>query len=159
MKFGRTLPAIVLLAAASLALAFAAVPARADFAEGLRAFDAGDYATTLRQWRRAAEQGDTEAQVGFAGLYAAGLGVLRSEPEAAKWYARAARRGDAVGQLNLGDMYAAGRGVRRDLVAAYVWLSRAAAQGREWAARRRDQIALAMTSVQIGEAKARLGSC
>lgn len=93
--------------------------------------------------------------VGLAGLHAGGFGVPQDTALAAQWYERAARRGHASAQLNLGDAYARGRGVERDLVAAHMWLSLAASQGKEWAAKRRDQLKKSMTPTQIASARAR----
>jgi len=130
--------------------------ARADFAEGLRAFDAGDYAVALQEWRPLAEAGEAEAQVALAGLYMGGLGVPADAARAARWYERAARQGHAMAQLNLGDLYARGLGVGRDLTQAYLWLGLAAKQGRSWAAGRRQEIAREMSPAQIGAAEQRL---
>ncbi len=137
-------------------LAVLGVPARADFADGLAAFDAGDYRTAFTEWRALAEAGDAEAQVALAGLYLAGNGVPTDASQAAHWYARAAERGDAVAQLNLGDFYARGLGVPRDLVNAYFWLSLAAEQGKRWPDLRRREIAARMTPDERAEAEARL---
>lgn len=124
----------------------------ASFTEGLRAYDAGDYGEAVKTWRRLAERGNGEAEAALAGLYAQGLGVRRDAAQAAHWYRRAARRGHGVAQMNLGDMLARGEGVKRDPVKAYVWLELAARQGKSWAARRRDQIAGAMTARERAEA-------
>ncbi len=141
---------------AGLVLLVLLAPARADFVDGLAAYDGGDYETAVTEWRPLAEAGDADAQVALAGLYATGNGVKRDLGHAVRWYVRAARQGHAVGQLNAGDYYSRGRGVRRDLVAAYVWLGLAAAQGREWAASRRDEIARDMSRDEIAKAKARI---
>lgn len=135
-----------------------ASPAWASFSDGLKAYDAGDYAGALAAWRPLAEAGETRAQISVAELYAEGLGVRRDLRAAADWYRRAARRGDAVAQLNLGDDYATGRGVTRDPIAAYLWLDLAARQGRGWAAGRRDDIARTMSADQIAEAKRRVAA-
>jgi len=128
---------------------------RADFAAGAAAYDAGDYATAVEEWRAAAEAGSAEAQTALAALYQFGEGVARSYREAARWYRRAALQGNADAQQNLGDLRAAGLGGGRDLVAAYAWLTLAAAQGRAWAAARREEIAAAMTPAEIVEAERR----
>ncbi|MHA1535964.1 MAG: hypothetical protein ACTSUD_00275 [Alphaproteobacteria bacterium] len=93
--------------------------------------------------------------VGLAGLHGSGFGVAQNDAAAARWYAKAARRGHASAQLNLGDAYARGRGVKRDLIAAHMWLGLAAAGGKEWAARRRDNLEKTMTPTQIASARAR----
>ena len=142
------------LALAALLLAAGAPLSHADFADGLAAFDAGDYQGALEAWRPLAEAGDAEAQVALASLYRGGLGLPADLAQAARWYRRAAAQGDAVAQLNLGDLYARGAGVPRDLVQAHLWLTLAAAQGRRWAARRRREIAAAMTAAELAEAQA-----
>jgi TPR repeat protein len=141
------------LALAALLLAAGELPAQADFAEGLAAFDAGDYRGALDAWRPLAEAGDAEAQVALAGLYRGGLGVPADLGAAARWYRRAAEQGEAVAQLNLGDLYSRGAGVPHDLIQAHLWLSLATAQGRRWAARRREEIAAAMSAAQLAEAE------
>ncbi len=141
------------LFAAAIVVAVPA-PAAADFADGLAAYDGGDYATALEEWRALAEGGDATAQAALAGLYRFGQGVAEDHARAAAWYRRAAAQGGATAQLNLGDMYADGVGVGRDLVQAYLWLSLAAAQGRSWAARRRDQIADEMCAAEVAAAEA-----
>jgi hypothetical protein len=129
---------------------------RADMADGLAAFDAGDYATAFEEWRALAEAGELEAQVALAGLYLAGQGTRADAAEALRWYRLAADRGDAVAQLNLGDLLNRGLGAARDPVGAYVWFTLAAAQGRRWPALRRDEIGAQLSPAQRAEAEARL---
>ena len=126
------------------------------FAEGLAAYDAGDYETTVEAWFPLAEAGVPEAQVALADLYMNGLGVKADPAAAAAWYRRAAEAGDAVGQLNLGDLYARGLGVPPDLVEAYAWFSLSAVQGRVWPAERRDEIAPQLDAAQKADAAARI---
>jgi TPR repeat protein len=136
------------------------VPAVADdevrFAEGLEAYDAGDFDTTVAAWRPLAEAGNVEAQVAVAGLYLQGLGVRADPTEAARWYRMAAEAGDAVAQLNLGDLYSRGLGVPLDLVEAYAWLTLAAEQGNKWPAARRDEIAVGLSDAELEEAVKRV---
>lgn len=127
--------------------------ANADFADGLEAYDGGDWAAVLAAWRPLAEAGDAEAQTALGGLYLTGTGVAVNPAEAARWYRLAAEQGDPVAQLNLGDLYSRGSGVGRDLVQAYLWLSLAAAQGRRWPERRRQEFLPAMTAAELAEAK------
>ena len=133
---------------------FWALAAKADFEDGLEAFDSGDLEAAVAEWRPLAESGDIEAQVALAGLYLSGTGVPADPASAVRWYRLAAERGDPVAQLNLGDLYARGLGVGRDLVQAYLWLSLAIAQGRRWPAARRAQIAPLMSPVEIARAEA-----
>ena len=131
-------------------------PVRGDFMQALSAYDAGDYGAAFSEWRRLAEQDDTEAQVALAGLYEAGLGTRQDFAAAARWYQRAAEQGRTIAALNLGDMYAAGRGVERNPVLAWVWLHWAARAGNTWAQSRRDAVAVDMTAAQRAEARAQL---
>ena len=123
------------------------------FAQGLAAYDAGDYASALRIWTALAGRGDAVAETAIAGMYLGGNGVDRDFALAARWYRRAAGRGNPVAQLNLGDMFARGLGVARDDRRAYMWLSLAAGQGRDWAGARRAEIARRMTAAEIAEAR------
>ncbi len=141
------------LVVAALLIAALATPAAADFADGLAAYDGGDYDTALDEWRALAEGGDAVAQAALASLHRFGQGVAEDPARAALWYRRAARQGEAGAQLNLGDMYASGLGLGRDLVQAHLWLSLAAAQGRTWAAGRRDRLAAEMCAAELAEAE------
>ncbi len=113
----------------------------ADFNEGLRAYDAGDYATARDEWLALARRGDVDAQVAIAGLYRSGLGLPQSDADAAEWYRRAAENGHAVAQINLGELYSLGRGVQRDLALAFFWWSLAAERGQAWAQEQGDKLA------------------
>jgi TPR repeat protein len=147
-------PLALLTAAAWLMVS--AAPSYADFADGLAAFDAGDFETAFGEWRALADAGDIEAQVALAGLYLTGSGTRADAAQAFAWYRRAAEAGDPVAQLNLGDFYSRGVGTARDPVAAYVWLSLSAAQGRRWPEQRRREIAKDLSPAQLAEAEARL---
>ena len=57
-------------------LAFTPVAAQ-DLMKGYDAFEAGDYATALQEWRPLAEQGDADAQYTLGLFYATGTGVLQ----------------------------------------------------------------------------------
>jgi len=126
------------------------------FAEGLEAYDAGDFETAIEAWRPLAEAGDLEAQVSLAEFYLNGLGVAADPAAAVAWYRRAAEAGDPVAQLNLGDFYARGLGAASDPVEAFVWFDLAAQQGKRWAAARRDEMAPLLDPAQRAEAQARI---
>ena len=131
----------------SILLSFAAQAD--DLADGLQAFDGGDYAEARAAWERAAAGGNTLAMTSLANLYTQGQGVRRDPGMAFSWYKRAAEHGDAVGQMNLGELYAA-----RDPVTAYFWLSLAANQGNGWAATRLKDIAKTLDADQIAKSNA-----
>ena len=127
-------------------------PGKADFADGARAYDGGDYAAAFEAWLPLAEAGDPAAQVAVASLYRNGLGRPVDAGEAARWYRRAAEAGDSVAQLNLGDLYARGQGVERDLGQAAYWLTLSARQGRRWPQARLEEIEPLMTATERAEA-------
>ena len=131
-------------------------PAHADFADGLAAYDGGDYAAAFREWQALAEAGHIEAQVALANLYMKGEGVAPDTAAALRWYRRAAKAGHAVAQLNLGDIHYRGLAGPRDLMRAYVWFSLAARQGRAWAAAQREAVAREMTAEERQEAEDRI---
>ncbi|MCB2099524.1 MAG: sel1 repeat family protein [Rhodobacterales bacterium] len=79
----RVFPALILIL-------LLAMPARADYAAGKRAYDAGDYPTALAELRPAAEAGDPRAQLWLARLYFRGHGTPVDYPAALTWFRKAA---------------------------------------------------------------------
>ncbi len=100
-----------------------------DFDKGVAAYNDGDYATALQEWRPLAEQGHAKAQTILGVMYANGEGVPQDDKEAVKWYRKAADQGYAKAQTNLGWMYEFGRGVSQDYTEAVKWYRKAAEQG------------------------------
>jgi hypothetical protein len=76
-----------------------------------------------------AEQDDAQAQVALAHMYHYGIGVPRSDAEAADWERRAADNGDATAQTRLGYLYLLGRGLPQNYALALLWIRKAADQG------------------------------
>lgn len=104
-------------------------PAYAGRAEAQNAFNRGDYAEAVRQFRPLAEQGDAEAQANLGSAYAVGGGVPKDSAQAFYWHSKAARQGYAPAQMLLGLAYANGDGVPQDRSQAIFWWRKAAAQG------------------------------
>jgi TPR repeat protein len=123
---------------AALALA---MPVRAGWDEGVGAYNTGDYATALAEFRPLAEAGMADAQFTLGLMYLNGQQVARDEAEAAKWFLKAAEQGVSEAQGSLGALLSAGKGVPRDMVRAYMWFDIAAARGNERAAEVRDAMA------------------
>ncbi len=67
-------------------------PAWAGWDEGVAAYERGDYATALREWRPLAEQGDADAQHNLGVLYRNGQGVPQDYVQAHMWLNLAASR-------------------------------------------------------------------
>jgi TPR repeat protein len=76
--------------------------------------------------RRAAQNGQRDAQRLLAVKLYNGYDIAVDHDEALLWAQRLAESGDAPGQLMLGNMYANGEGSPRDLVRAYMWYDIAA---------------------------------
>ncbi len=104
-------------------------PAWAGFDEAVAAYQRGDYATALREWRPLAEQGNADAQLFLGVMYDRGLGVTRDYAEAARWYRKAAEQGNAEAQHDLGVMHGEGLGVTQDYAEVARWYRKAAEQG------------------------------
>ncbi len=104
-----------------------------NFQKGLNAYNKGDYATALLEWKPLAAQGDAPAQANLGGMYRDGRGVPQDDAEAVRWFRLAAEQGDAWAQTNLGLGYAKGRGVPQDDAEAVRWYRLAAEQGHAWA--------------------------
>jgi len=81
MRLHRTLTPIVFI----LSLLVWPALVQGDFEAGVDAYDRGDYATALKEWRPLAEQGDATAQINLAVLYGDGLGVLKDYVQAHMW--------------------------------------------------------------------------
>ena len=96
----------------------------------LAAFQPGPIeAQNIEQTRKAAAQGDAEAQFILGLKYTSGEGVPQDHSEAVKWYRKAAEQGLANAQYNLGFKYYNGEGVPQDHSEAVKWWALAAAQG------------------------------
>ena len=87
-------------------------------------------------YKKAAEQGDAEAQnhLGFmyehfGHMYEFGLMGEEGFEQAAYWYRKAAEQGHRDAQFQLSCMYEAGKGVEQDDEPAICWLIKAANQG------------------------------
>lgn len=79
--------------------------------------------------RRAAEQGDADAQSNLGFMFEKGRGVPQDYAQAVYWYCKAAEQGNAVAQNNLGFLYCKGLGVPQDYPQAVSWFRKAAEQG------------------------------
>jgi TPR repeat protein len=126
---GQTMKRIILAAAFIALLGSTGVSWSADFDKGWNAYESGDYAAALREWKPLAEQGDASSQFGLGWMYVKGLGVPQDDKTAVKWYQLAAKQGDAMAQNNLGVMYREGRGVPQDNKTAVKWYRLAVEQG------------------------------
>ncbi|MGF1549469.1 MAG: SPOR domain-containing protein [Sphingomonadaceae bacterium] len=110
---------------ASAAACLLAAPAPADVEDGIAAWQRGDYAAAVREWRPLAERGNADAQFNLAQAYRLGRGVTADVKEAERWYLAAARQDheQAEGQIGL-LMFQNGRRAE-----AMPWVEKAAMRG------------------------------
>ena len=79
--------------------------------------------------KKAAEQGNVDAQYNLGFMYDNGEGVPEDDTEAVRWFRQAAEQGNVDAQYNLGFMYVKGEGVPEDDAEAVRWFRQAAEQG------------------------------
>ena len=82
-----------------------------DFQKGMEAYNKGDYATALKEWKPLAEGGDTDAQYNLGIMYDEGQGVPQDYQEAEKWYTIVAEKGDPEAQRQVALLHYYGNGV------------------------------------------------
>lgn len=119
------------LAASILALtaAISGTRALAGLEEGVAAYQAGDVALAIKEFRTAAEKGDADCQYNLAMMHEQGIGVRKDEKEAVIWYRKSAEQGNSNAQFNLGVLYENGRGTAVDFAQANHWYRKASLQG------------------------------
>lgn len=83
----------------------------------------------VEELRKAAEQGDTRAQLNVGFCYESGRGVAKDTTQAIKWFRRAAEQGFDEAQYALGCCYNGDDGFLREPGEAAKWWGKAAAQG------------------------------
>jgi TPR repeat protein len=88
-----------------------------------------DYNEAAKWFRKAAEQGFTEAQDYLGRMYYNGYGVQQDYNEAVNWITKAATKGCAKAQYDLGLMCYEGNGIPQDYKDAVKWYTKAAEQG------------------------------
>jgi TPR repeat protein len=83
----------------------------------------------LQWYRKAAESGDSNAELMVGQCYKNGTGVGQDLTEAASWYRKAAEHGNVLGQMALGMAYSQGQGFQTNEAEAEKWLGKAAESG------------------------------
>lgn len=111
-----------------VALLFCSLTAWAGADEGMAAYQSGDYASALAEFKQAAETGDVYAQYNLGVMFALGQGVEKDEDLALKWYRKAAEKGFAPAQYSLGQAYEEAWGVSYSPKIALDWYRKAAEQ-------------------------------
>jgi len=104
-------------------------PALAGFDEGVAAFQSGNLELAAKEFRTAAEAGNSEAQFNVGLMYERGIGVSKDERESLVWYRKSAEQGYSNAQFNLAVMYENGRGTDVDFHQALQGYRKAAMLG------------------------------
>jgi hypothetical protein len=120
--------------------------AHADYQSGLDAYNAGDYATALADWKAEVSQPGEPANraVYRETLYAIGMlywrgeGVAQDYTVSAVWLKQAADINHPAAQVKLGYLYVTGQGVPQNYEQARRWFEMAAWQGDKDAAHNLD---------------------
>jgi len=108
-----------------LGMAIMAFPAQATVKDGVDAWQAGDYAKAIANWRKPADDGDPDAQFNLGQAYKLGRGVPADPKIAQSWYLKAAQQEHEQAQANLGLMMFQGG----DRQGAMPWIIKAAQNG------------------------------
>ena len=103
--------------------------AKDAYAEGLKAYRAGQYPKAYRQLLPLARKKDSRAMYLVGLMYQTGRAVPQDDPTAAGWFEAAANLGNASGQYALARMTIEGRGVEKNREKGVNLLQAAAAQG------------------------------
>ncbi|RJT92754.1 sel1 repeat family protein [Arthrobacter frigidicola] len=121
-----------------------------------------NHAASIQWFRRAAEQGEADAQFNLGrlygsevdGMYKNGRAAPANDAEAFKWYRLAAEQGHTQAQVRLAQLFAKGlTDIAPDQVQAYQWMSLAAASGEPTAAKVVADYAAQMKPEQLQQAQ------
>lgn len=155
----------LILPAAAVAHGPKAVPTEGALLEKHRvaytAYQNGEYAKALEEWRPVADEGFSAAQLFVGFIYENGQGVEADQAAAAEWYGKSAKAGNMIAQIRLALMYRDGRGVPADPVEAWVWAGMASREEDHMhriGQSLQRELAEAMTAGQRAEAKNRLAA-
>ena len=97
--------------------------------EGERLYSDKDYESAIYWFKKAAENGNSQAQQRIGWCYYKGHGVEKDYSKAVYWYQKAAEAGVSDAQFRLAIRYYNGEGVEKDLSKAVYWWQKAADAG------------------------------
>ncbi len=96
--------------------------AATDFDTAFAAYEAGEYRTAYRGFKRMAHDHHVQAQYLLGLLYFNGQGVRKDVQRGVEWLKEAAGNGSYRAAAELGHIYATGNGVRMDADEASRWI-------------------------------------
>ncbi len=135
------------------------MPKRSSHIGAMYANGAGvakDEQQALLWYRKAAQQGDADAQANLGVMCTNGVGVPKDDQQAVLWYRKSAEQGQANAQFKLGAMYVNGSGVPKDQLQAYFWMLLSSAQGNSLAVKNQDIVVARLIPAQRVEAEAQV---
>jgi TPR repeat protein len=74
------------------------------WADGMAAYNRGDYVPAMQLFRPLARQGNAKAQAAIGAMYRKGQGVAKSSAHAFMWLSMAAARGDGLAKAEAQEM-------------------------------------------------------
>lgn len=125
LAFFKLTPALIFLSLVYSSSVFS----RAEFDDGYKATQEGNYERAISLWKPLAEKGDAAAQYTLGWMYESGQGIEKDDKKAALWYTKSAQQGNMAAQYVLATMYSKGRGVIQNTAQAINWYTQAANQG------------------------------
>ena len=90
---------------------------------------AQNYTEAAKWYRKAAEQGNAQAQYLLGELFRHGNGIDQNPAKAVEFYHKAAENGHIEAQAALGGMYLLGAGIDQNYTEAAKWIQKAAEKG------------------------------
>ena len=131
MRIPALLFAVLAFASAAFADEFQAYrrPDPKVFAQGVAAYDAGNYRQAFDLWLPLARSGDLAAAFNIGLMLRDGRGVPQDQPRALTFFKKAAERGHLGSEVNIADMYYKGIGAEQNYLEAARWLMIASRRG------------------------------
>lgn len=99
------------------------------FAQGVAAYDAGNFSQAYEIWLPLAHHGDLAALFNIGLMLRDGRGIPEDQPRALVFFRQCAERNHLGCEVNLADMYYSGKGTEQDFKRAAGWLMVAARRG------------------------------
>lgn len=120
---------ITIFAWSAIVLVANSMPSTATIAEGVLAYELGNYHKAREEWLPYAALGNPNALYNLAQLYRMGRGVEINFEKAEEYYLRAADKDHVGAQRNLGTLYYFSRLGEENRQNAFGWLKKAAING------------------------------
>ena len=124
----RNVRASLIAALLTVLICAAVLPARADFDAGMKAYEAGDYETAMKEWLPLAQKNNAKAQYFVGTLYDFATSTAPNIRQAFQWYRLSAENGYAEAQFTLGDILSRGTFGEKNDREALRWYRLAAEQ-------------------------------